>query len=59
MFCSCFEFAIQAWCPCLKKDVDTQKPTTKMIPELRHKKYENRLKALKLTTGKTRKGDLI
>ena len=48
------EFAIQAWCPYFIKDIkeleDVQKRATKSIPELRHLRYEERLKALRLTT---------
>ena len=57
--------AVQAWSPYLQKDIDTiervQRRATKMIPELRHKTYEERLRVLKLTTLQARreKGDLI
>jgi hypothetical protein len=59
------EFAIQAWSPFYNKDINelekVQRRATKMIPELRHLDYENRLKALDLTTLEVRRlrGDLI
>ncbi len=59
------EYAIQAWNPYLKKDIEliegVQHRVTKLIPELRMKCYEDRLKALGLTTLETRRkrGDII
>jgi ribonucleases P/MRP protein subunit RPP40 len=59
------EFAIQAWCPYDLTDIleleNVQKRATKLILELRHFKYEDRLKILKLTTLEVRRlrGDLI
>jgi hypothetical protein len=59
------EFAIQAWCPYYSKDINelekVQRRATKLIPELRHLEYEDRLKALNLTTLEVRRlrGDLI
>ena len=58
------EFAIQAWCSYLIKDIieleNIQKKATKLIPELRHMHSEERLKALGLTTLEERRlrGDL-
>ncbi len=52
------EFAIQAWSPFYNKDINelekVQRRATKMIPEVRHFDYENRLKALDLTTLEVR-----
>jgi ribonuclease P/MRP protein subunit RPP40 len=59
------ELAIQAWCPYLSKDVkeleNVQKRATKLIPEIRHLKYAERLIALGMTTLEERRlrGDLI
>ena len=59
------EFSIQEWIPFYNKDINelekVQRRATKMIPELRHLDYENRLKALDLTTLEVRRlrGDLI
>jgi ribonuclease P/MRP protein subunit RPP40 len=59
------EFGIQAWRPYLRKDIDllegVQRRATKMIPSLKFKSYEDRLKELELTTLETRRlrGDLI
>ena len=53
------EFAIQTWNPFYNKDINelekVQRRATKMIPELRHIDYENRLKALDLTTLEVRR----
>jgi ribonuclease P/MRP protein subunit RPP40 len=59
------EFAIQAWCPYLQKDIQAleqvQRRATKMTPELRYKPYKERLQALNLTTLEDRRarGDII
>jgi hypothetical protein len=59
------EFAVQAWNTFYNKDINVlakvQRRATKMIPELRHLDYKNRLKALDLTTLEVRRlrGDLI
>ena len=59
------EFAIQAWSPYYLTDIfeleKIQKRATKLIPELKHLEYEDRLKVLKLTTLEVRRlrGDLI
>ena len=46
------EYCVQAWSPSLKKDVmaleKVQQRTTKIIPSLRNKLYEDRLKAFNL-----------
>ena len=48
------EFAVQAWSPFLMKGINelenVLRRATKMIPELRHLDYEERLKTIKLTT---------
>jgi ribonuclease P/MRP protein subunit RPP40 len=59
------QYAIQAWRPHLQKEINllekVQRRATRLIYSLRNKSYEDRLKALKLTTLKTRRirGDLI
>ena len=59
------EFAVQAWNPYLKKDIEClekiQHRATKLVPELRNLEYNERLKALNLTTLEERRerGDLI
>lgn len=59
------EFAIQAWNPYLKRDIEClekiQHRATKLVPELRNLAYSDRLKALNLTTLEERRsrGDLI
>lgn len=59
------EFAVQAWNPYLRKDIEClekiQHRATKLVPQLRNLEYENRLKALNLTTLEERRarGDMI
>ena len=59
------EFAIQAWSPYLKKDIEklekVQRRATKLIPTLAHLPYHDRLKHLGLTTLEERRnrGDMI
>lgn len=59
------EFAIQAWSPYYSTDISElekiQRRATKLIPELRHLEYEERLKMLNLTSLEVRRlrGDLI
>ena len=59
------EYYIQAWSPYLRKDIDMlekiQRRATKLIPELRDLRYEERLKECGLTTLETRwlRGDQI
>jgi hypothetical protein len=59
------EFAVQSWCPYLIKDIkeleNVQRRATKMVPEIRHLSYEDRLTALDLSTLEERRlrGDLI
>jgi ribonuclease P/MRP protein subunit RPP40 len=59
------ECAIQAWRRHLQNDINllekVQRRATKLIYSLRNKSYEDRLKALKLTTLEIRqtRGDLI
>ena len=53
------EYCIQAWSPCLRKDIDMlakiQRRATKLIPGLRDLKYEERLKECGLTPLETRR----
>ena len=59
------EYCIQAWSPYLRKAIDMleriQRRATKLIPELRDLRYEERLKECELTTLETRRlrGDQI
>ena len=59
------EFAVQAWSPQLKKDIEilgkVKKRATKLVPEIRNLSYSQRLKELGLTTLEERRkrGDLI
>ena len=59
------EFAVSAWNPYLKKDIDTlekvQRRATKLSPAIKNLTYEERLIALNLTTLEKRRirGDLI
>ena len=59
------ENAVQFWSPQLRKDIDqmerVQRRATKMIPEIRNKTYQERLKELHLTTLERRRlrGQLI
>ena len=59
------EYCIQSWSPALIKDIElleqVQHRATKLIPEISHLSYHDRLKHLRLTTLELRRhrGDLI
>ena len=59
------EYCVQAWCPHLRKDINAmeriQRRATKMVPQLRHLTYENRMKSLGIISLENRRirGDLI
>ena len=58
------EFCISAWCPYMSKDIDVmekvQRRATRMVPELKHLKYEDRLKKLEIyhLSARRLRGDL-
>ena len=60
-----FEYCIQAWNPSLIKDIElleqVQHRATKLIPDIAHLPYHDRLKYINLTTLELRRhrGDLI
>ena len=59
------EFCISAWCPYMSKDIDVmekvQRRATRKVPELKHLKYEDRLKKLEIyhLSARRLRGDLI
>ena len=59
------EYCVQAWNPYYRKDIDIleniQRGATRMVPELKHLFYSDRLQRLKLTSlgDRRQRGDLI
>ena len=59
------EYAVPVWNPYLRKDIEkienVQHRATRLVPSIKKRSYEHRLKVLKLTTLETRRkrGDLI
>ena len=53
------EYCVQVWSPYLQRDIKlvegVQRCATKLVPELKHLSYEDRLKRLSLTTLEERR----
>ena len=53
------EYAVPVWNPYLRKDIEkienVQHRATRLVPNIKKKSYEHRLKVLKLTTLETRR----